>query len=300
VGQRIGQYKPGKGCHIKTSEVSEVWNIKHKQTKPAMSQADAAYIMLSTTSNDAICIASISVQGQVVSSNFFGDIGYKCGMSWFLSDRNVADYTKPRCVWLDADHTNKINARALSFHLQDMVPKDDKLAQYKQNSDTLCKSTPRFSFWGNLLPDGVIPFFEPPLRYTGENGADVDLKRVLDDPLHPYNKGKYVRRRNAPKARREESKGSNHDVTKLIVSESDDVKEVCEHPNSYGWDIVSKKQSLFCCMEHKQLYPLCTPAITDKCFDLDARTLRGVTDMHPEEAKHMRFGRSYNSTRYWK
>lgn len=98
-----------------------------------------------------------------------------------------------------------------------------------------------------------------------------------------------MRKRKTNRPKREENKGSNHEITQLIVSENDDVREVCEHPNSYGWDVVSKKQSLFYCVEHKQLYPLCTPAITDNCFDLDAKTLRGVTDMHPEDAKDMRF-----------
>lgn len=265
-----------------------------------MSQADPYYVMLSTMSNDAICISAISVMGQKIQGNFFGDIGFKCGMSWFPSDNAIgSDFQKPRCVWLDADHSTKINARAVSFHLNDMNPNQDKMEQYNQNMDTLCKSTPRFSFWGDLLPNAIVPFFNPPLKYTGDNGADVDIKKVLDDPKHPYDKGKPMRKRHT-KARREENKGSNHDVTKLIISESDDVKEVCEHPNSYGWDIVSKKQSLFCCMQHKQLYPLCTQAIKDKCFDLEAKSLRGAPDMHPEEEKHMRFGRSYNSTRYWK
>jgi hypothetical protein len=268
-----------------------------------MSQADPYYVMLSTMSDNAICITAISVVGQKIQGNFVGDIGYKCGMSWFPSDNAIgSDFTKPRCVWLDANHSYGLNARAISFHLNDLVPNADKTAQYQENIDTLCKSTPRFSFWGDLLPDGIPPFFKPQLKYTGDNGADVDLKKVLDDPKHPYNKGKSMRRlaeKQQPK-RRENTKGANHDITQLIVSESDDVKEICEHPRSYGWDIVSKKQSLFCCMEHKQLYPLCTPAIKDKCFDLDAKTLRGVADMHPEEEKHLRFGRSYNSTRYWK
>ncbi|KAH4039405.1 hypothetical protein HBI95_033940 [Parastagonospora nodorum] len=300
-GQRIGQYKPGKKCKIRTGDLSEIWNVKHKQTKPSMSQADPYYVMLSTMSDNAICISAISVVGQKIQGNFYGDLGFRCGMSWFLSDNAIgSDFTKPRCVWLDADHTNKINARAVSFHLNDLVANPDKQEQYKAQPDTICKSTPRFSFWGDMLPDGIPPFFNPRLQYTGENGADVDISKVIDDPNHPYNKGPPTRKRRSTKAKREENKGSNHDITQLIISENDDIREVCEHPNSYGWDIVSKKQSLFCCMEHKQLYPLCTPDFKDKCFDLKAKTLRGVADMHPEEEKHMRFGRSYNSTRYWK
>lgn len=275
--------------------------IDHKQTVPANSQADPYYVMLSTLSNDAICIASIAVTGAKIQGNFFGDTGYMCGMSWFPSDNAIgSDFTKPRCVWLDADHTNKINARAVSFHLNDMQPDSDKMAEYQQNQDTLCKSSPRFSFWGNLLPDGIPPFFSPPLKYTGDNGADVDITKVIDDPKHPVDKGKYLRRRTAH-VRGLTKRGSNHDTTRLIISDqNDDVKEVCEHPNSYGWDIVSTKQGVFCDMEHKQLYPLCSQTITNKCFDLDAKTLRGGLDARDEEAQYMRYGRSYDKTSHWK
>jgi hypothetical protein len=282
--------------------VSPVFNIPHKQTEPSMSQADPYYVMLSTMSNDAICISVISVMGQKIQGTFFGDTGYMCGMSWFPSDNAIgSDYSKPRCAWLDADHSAQINARAVSFHLNDMQPEPQKLAQYDENQDTLCKSSPRFSFWGNLLPDGVPPFFNPPLKYTGDNGADVDITKVLDDPENPVDKGKFLRRRRTANARRSQQRGSNHDTTRLIISDqNDNVREVCEHPNSYGWDIVSSKQGLFCCMEHKQLYPLCSASVTNKCFDLDVKTLRGGSDIHVEEANHMRFGRLYNTTTHWK
>ncbi len=46
-----------------------------------------------------------------------------------------------------------------------------------------------------------------------------------------------------------------------------------EHPNSYGWDIASTYQGLYCDMGHKQLYVLCTSAIKDNCFDLATKNL---------------------------
>jgi hypothetical protein len=49
----------------------------------------------------------------------------------------------------------------------------------------MCRSTARFSYWGDLLPDSRIPFFNPKLEYeidseNGGLGRDKDLFRVLD------------------------------------------------------------------------------------------------------------------------
>ncbi|KAG6008017.1 hypothetical protein E4U43_000231 [Claviceps pusilla] len=53
--------------------------------------------------------------------------GSTCGQSWFLSQNQVgSNFQKPKCVWLEADHINKINARALTFHLSDKAPSTDR------------------------------------------------------------------------------------------------------------------------------------------------------------------------------
>lgn len=264
--------------------------------------------MVSQLSDDAICVAAITVANNKISGSFFGDTGFKCGQSWFPSDNRIgSDFWKPKCVWLDGNHDNGINARALSFHLNDMQPNDEKMEQYYNNIDTLCKSTPRFSFWGNLLPDGRIPFFNPKLEYKDDNGADVDISKVLDNPNKPYDKSVYMYQgeKKSSRARstnaRRISHGSNHDPSHLIVSDQGtDVREVCEHPNSYGWDIVSTTQGLFCDMEHKQLYPLCNNDIIANCFSLNATTLIGGPQTRNEGTPNLRFDRSYNTTSYWK
>jgi hypothetical protein len=181
--------------------------------------------------------------------------------------------------------------------------------EYNANKDALCKSTPRFSFWGNLLPDGVIPFFKPLLQYNGDNGADVDISKVLDDPNHPYDKSVYLNqgenkpvKHRTPRTNRKSVRGANHNPDHLIISDqlSTSAKEVCDHPNSYGWDIVSTREALFCDMEHKQLYPLCCQQITKNCFDLHKRTLRGGLQTRNEDVEKLRFGRSYKTTAHWK
>ncbi|MBE3050413.1 hypothetical protein IMZ48_49550 [Candidatus Bathyarchaeota archaeon] len=116
-----------------------------------------------------------------------GDIGYQCGMSWGLSQRDIGEkHTRPKCVWLDNDGTNDINAQAMSFHIPDMVANPDRLTQYNENPNSLCKSTPRFSFWGDLLPDSQIPIFIPELEYEKDSSkwtGKIDTPPYL--PLPP-------------------------------------------------------------------------------------------------------------------
>jgi hypothetical protein len=265
--------------------------------------------MISQLSDNAICVAGVMVANNKISGAFYGDTGYKCGQTWFASSNRIgAEFETPRCVWLDANHDNGINARALSFHLNDMAGNQGKLKQYDENLDSLCKSTPRFSFWGNLLPDSVIPFFNPPLKYKDGNGADEDLSKVLDDPAHPWDKSVFLSPAKVNAKHKRRSKvvkrgSSNKDKSHLIVTEQNtNVTEICESETSYGWDIVSTSQNLFCDMEHKQLYPLCNQTITTKCFDLDNKTLIGAPGLNPRdvEVQKLRFGRSYNTTNTWK
>ncbi|TRX93459.1 hypothetical protein FHL15_005734 [Xylaria flabelliformis] len=306
-GNRIGQFHPDGDEKIGNGDVKTI-TIDHSQTVPKYSQADPYYVLVSQLSDDATCIAAITVANSKISGAFYGDTGYKCGQSWFASDNRIgSDFWKPKCVWLDANHDNGINARALSFHLNDMQANDAKLDEYYENLDALCKSTPRFSFWGNLLPDGIIPFFNPKLEYKDDNGADVDLSKVLDDPNHPFDKSVYLHQgeKKASRARsaktRRTPRGANHDPSHLIISDQDtDVREICNHPNSYGWDIVSTQQGVFCDMEHKQLYPLCGGGIASNCFSLNSTTLIGEqTIARDESAMKLRFGRSYNTTAHW-
>ncbi|KAK6833407.1 Cytochrome c oxidase assembly protein COX19 [Apiospora arundinis] len=312
-GKRIGQYHAGSKDKIGDGEVKTI-TVEHNEN--GNKQADPYYIMLSNLENDALCIAAITVANQKISGTFYGDTGYTCGQSWFLSDNAIgSNFQKPKCVWIDADHSNKINARALSFHLNDMAPSTDKMAQYHDKSETLCQSTPRFSFWGNLLPDGIIPFFKPQLEYkddssNGGQGADKDPAKVVDKP-NQYDKGVYLHqgekktKRSSPqKYRRGATASANHDPSHLIVtSDKDhDVREVCSHANSYGWDIASTAQQVYCDMEHKQLYPLCAAkGPNDNCFDLQTKAIvpKGGVHARAEHAAAVP-GKNYTSFAQWK
>ncbi|KAK2599123.1 hypothetical protein QQS21_005384 [Conoideocrella luteorostrata] len=311
-GNRIGQYHAGKKEKIGDGDVKTIL-VTHSQNNNK--QADPYYVMLSNFENDAICIAAVNVANQKISGTFFGDTGYMCGQDWFLSDNKIgSNFQKPKCVWLDGDHTNDINARALSFHLNDLAPSADKLAQYQAMPKTICQSTPRFSFWGNLLPDGIIPFFKPKLEYKDDSansgeGADKDPERVVDKE-NQYNKGVYLHQgeklklKTRKNSRQSNSNGSNHNPEHLIITdhEEDDVRLVCEHPNSYGWDIVSTVLNLYCDMVHKQLYNVCNgKEFKDYCFDLNTKTIipkKGAQAR--DEFAQIVPSKSYTSHAHWK
>lgn len=295
-GKRLGQVNPGSKQKISQNNDPKEGRIEVKYNQNGGDYEDPGYIMLSQQEGDAICIASIQVSNGAISSTFYGDTGYSCGQSWFYSSREFGDkLVMPKCVWLDGDHTNGINAKALSWHLNDLVPTDDKIEMFNSNPDYLCKSTPRFSFWGDLLPDSMIPFFQPKLEYnrdsvSGGQGADKNPDRALDKKVYDksvqmYQGGSAKREERTAtrpdvRARNLKRRGNNHNPSHLIVSEKHghSARELCEHPNSYGYDFVSTTDGGYCDMETKRFYPVCDHVndVTHTCFDVERRALVGT------------------------
>ncbi|RYP77011.1 hypothetical protein DL769_003496 [Monosporascus sp. CRB-8-3] len=296
-GERLGQVNPGNEAKIDQNNDPIHGRIEVKHNQNGGGYDDPGYILLSQHEHDAICIASVQVSNGAISSTFYGDTGYACGQSWFYSSREFGtDYVKPKCVWLDGDHTNGINAKAISWHINDMIPANDKIEMFNSNPNYLCGSTPRFSFWGDLLPDSLIPFFKPKLEYntdsvSGGQGADKDPDRALDKRTYDKSVQMYQggsakrepeRTASRPDVRRRNLKrrGHNHDPSHLVVSEKRDhsARELCEHPNSYGYDFVSTLEGGYCDMETKRYYPLCDPDLNvhHTCFDVERRSLVGA------------------------
>ncbi|PKS08638.1 hypothetical protein jhhlp_005025 [Lomentospora prolificans] len=304
-GERVGQHgslgKEGDGAN-------PVYHISHNQGHSGSAQAE--YMMMSNIDDDAICISAVYVTDDRVSTAFFGDLPKMCGMSWGHSNRAIGDAQQiPDCFWLDNDGTNGINAQALSVHLRDMVANTDRIAQYNERIDSLCGSTPRFSFWGDLLPDSLIPMFDPPLDYekdsgNGGIGRDKDIDRVLDKQtfdksVSMYRGPQFVKRQpltntsaipgvagvsipdfmlkrrgtsSGPSARRKRSQRMSE---RLIVTPhaKHSAVELCNSETSWGPDEVSLTERMFCDMETKSLYPLCKNGIEENCFDLEKKFL---------------------------
>ncbi|KAI0410605.1 hypothetical protein F5X98DRAFT_368690 [Xylaria grammica] len=326
-GNRLGQYHRT-SRHIDEGS-SEVINIDHDQFSDGAQQA--TYIMLSNPDADAVCISAIYITDTRVNTVMFGDVGHLCGMSWSISQRDIGDsHMRPKCVWLDGDGSEGINAQAMSFHLPDLVANTDRLKQYQERPDTLWNSSPRFSFWGDLAPDSEIPIFDPPLQYeidssNGGIGADTDIDRVLDKPgqfdksVTLYQGGaaknrrseggvpekpgsaRLNRRRGAKKAKR------NPKPNTLIVTPyaEHSARELCESDTSRGPDTVSLDERLFCDMETKSLFPLCEDGgFNTFCFDLENKRLvlhGNLTTVQTPHAQSLDIDaiKEYGSTSYW-
>lgn len=312
-GNRIGQWHPSGNDDKVWQDSQRVITVDHNQN--GGKDADPLYVMLSQLDTDAVCISAIQVSNGIISGSFYGDTGFTCGQSWFYSTRAMGDsFITPKCVWLDADHTNDINARAVSFHVNDLIPATDKLDEYSANTDYLCKSSPRFSFWGNLLPNGIPPFFDPPLQYqidsvSGGQGADVDPDLVIDKVT--YDKSVYMyqgepkssKRASRPdKPRSTNRDGYNPDPSHLVITQQvgHSAKELCEHPNSYGPDLVSLNDGLYCDMVDKTLYNLCDKRITSNCFDLGNRRLVGLLNARGESSTAGVRQKLYENVAEWK
>ncbi|KAL0942878.1 uncharacterized protein CTRU02_200764 [Colletotrichum truncatum] len=320
-----GPVKIGKGGH-KTQVIQQTLNGRKDE--------DPGYIMLSAD-EDAICIAMIQVSNGRHSSVFFGDTGYVCGQTWYYSSIRMSEqhinFLAPvdsllnsRCAWLDADHSGEINARAMSYHLRDMIPSNDKLALYNlADHKYLCGSTRRFAWWKNLRPNGKIPFFNPPLEYIADSedrrkeGADKFPTLALDD-IH-YNRDVYIEQGESPdvakyyekhpyatnrkkrnaKLQLSKRQGSNMDTERIIVTEipGQTAREICEDPNSAGYDIASYVDMKYCDLSERKLYDLCSGTITSNCFDANSTAFVGVINARGENSAPLK---EYKERSHWK
>ncbi|PGH00123.1 hypothetical protein AJ79_08306 [Helicocarpus griseus UAMH5409] len=86
--------------------------------------------------NGAVCVSWLTLKNRdgAADAAWTGDVGYACGHSWNwgnqVAGRNkeTGEPFKPRCTWLDADHTNNIDTAGM---------KVDFFAYGEQLSDTV-------------------------------------------------------------------------------------------------------------------------------------------------------------------
>ncbi|KAF6782738.1 hypothetical protein CSOJ01_15969 [Colletotrichum sojae] len=324
AGNRIGKYLPSDEKFKVEQNSQRTMIINHHDNNRR--EADTGYIMLSQ-GKDAICIAMLQVSNGQFTAAFYGDTGANCGMSWYHSRRKFgAEILSSKCVWIDEDHSNGINARAMSFHVKDMLPSNDKMRLYeKDNNKYICRSTPRFAFWKNLEPGSDIPIFNPPLQYhedskaIGYEGADKDPDRALDKDgeydrnVATYTRPKWTReaaeafqgrtyRRNNNRpdvARLSKRQNSNINPDHIVVTEIDGqtAREICEHPNSIGYDIASYVDMKYCDLSERKLYDFCNATITHNCWDANSTTLVGAINARGEESGPRK---SYKTKSHWK
>ena len=290
-GNRIGQYHGNRNGHIDANSSSTI-TVEHNQN--GHKEATAEYISVVMNEKDSLCISAVVMSGNMVQWTWLGEVAKYCGAQWYPSSRIVgSDTNPPACAWIDQDHSKGGKAQGFSLHMPDFAANDARIQQYVENPDSLCKSSPRMTFWPAIVPDAIPPFFNPPLHYTNPGakgddpeselaavgGADVDAQKVIDRKTNSYPDAHRKKdKRNRP-ARRD---NSNLREDHLVISDhlSHSAKEVCEDPKSVGWDFVSTSEGVFCDLSAREWWPLCSEAVNYDCFDLDKKTMRGNEKGH--------------------
>ncbi|KAL8789582.1 MAG: hypothetical protein Q9195_006759 [Heterodermia aff. obscurata] len=275
-GHRIGQYKGSANGHYKAGTANDVI-VKNNQN--GNKKASPHYLSLVAFEHDGICVSMVAVSGNGVNWGWTGDLAKMCGNAdWYPSSYILGDGTStPSCIWIDSDHTNGIHGAGFSLHMPDFAATDGRRDQLSNNLDTNCKSAPRMTFWYDILPDDEIPFFNPPLNYT-ENGADKDPQKVITRQSDLYPSDPKLRKRSRHLIKRDSNLKPEHLVISDLPSHS--AKEVCEDPNSLGWDFVSTVEGTYCDISAREWWYLCSDEMPTGCFDLERQEMRGNAPGH--------------------
>lgn len=296
-GARISQYKGDENGHICTGET---WQTTVDNYQNGMSPANPTYVSVVMQEDDAICVAVISLSGNGQQWTWTGDMAYTCKAQWMESSYTLPGSNTPlRCAWLDADHTHDIIAKGLSLHIRDFTADPGLVTQHKDNTDRLCKNSARMTFWPDTQSDAVIPIFNPPLEYTrntNENNPDPaapDMSGGLKEPDFGKDRGNRAypdgtdlkhwsierKKRHTKDLKGRRSAWKRLSET-LVVSHfpSHSAREVCEDPMSLSPDFVSVQEALFCDMTLRRLWPICSPTLTEDCFNIPELMIKAKKD----------------------
>jgi hypothetical protein len=162
----------------------------------------------------------------------------KVHLSFFGSYLTNIFSSKPRCTWIDNDHTNGIKAGMLFIHFPSF--------------------TDRYSEGGDKRDYCRYPALR---AYTQNTGGSQIFKRheiggALGEP------GQKVKR--AVDTRIVVTSDPSHNATSL-----------CESETSRGPDLVSLAEKVYCNMETRKTLPLCAQEeISTDCFDVESKQER--------------------------
>jgi hypothetical protein len=271
MGRNIGETRGSKKSKIVDGGYKD---ITVKAVK-GMETVQAQYVSISKGGNDALCVAYISLTWPDGSNKaWYGDVGSECGGHWYNSQTIVGDTNyQPRCTWIDGDGSNGITTQGMGIHITDFTATEERIAAYKKDKDTMCKSKPRFRLYDKLSSDMFLPYFNPPLQYS-DKLVDKDRSKVMVDgastgKLPPKNKKRSPREKRALLSKRYVFPG------KLVTSKQNahSARALCESKSSLGPDFVSLHERLFCDMDLKQLWPLCGKGIASGCFNTTTHTM---------------------------
>ncbi|OLN86356.1 hypothetical protein CCHL11_06350 [Colletotrichum chlorophyti] len=202
----------------------------------------------------------------------------------------------------------------MSFRPRDMLPTEGKLALYNKDNKYLCKKSPRFSLWRRILSAGVVPVFLPPLEYNRDEDGRQGAEKKPDDSFDtiPYDKEIFVEQGETPRGyrrsmgpqteRRSKRLGSNVNPEHIVITHiaGQTAKEICDDPNSMGYDIASYVDMKFCDLSERKLYYLCSDRITSNCFDVDNTVFRERAVKARGEKSATGPKKAYKSKDLWK
>ncbi|EGD93027.1 hypothetical protein TESG_00584 [Trichophyton tonsurans CBS 112818] len=238
IGTFVGiTVDPGK---VKNGNVGEI-HVEH--------QSQGVYSLFSAN-DDAICVAWVTTTftddrgGNKYAVS--GDIGQACGAPWYPSNlhsdikvKDTGEFHQPTCFWIDKNGDQPMTG----FQVYWPAFAERKYSVDDTDAAKLC------------------------------NGIDFGLRNEKDPRTITYRtktkRSMPIRSRGFGPSRPEWAK------SELVISDSEfhSAEKLCISDTSMGPDFVHTGEGLFCDMDAKTLYPLCT-GIEEKgadCFDLNAQ-----------------------------
>ena len=217
--------------------------------------------------NDGLCIPYITqTWSDGTERGWLGDIGHLCNQSWYHSNIIVGDEGhKPKCTWIDKDHSNGIENSALQLHMEDFVQTSETNRTLKEPSyychlpAMLFKHDHTYKIGKNTWRRMWIFVYNTakgrmPWYYTVWNGPEKGQYEIFG-----FEQG--IKKRTV-------GHGFKHIISSRHQTQS--AKELCESDSSDGPDFVSLHEKIFCDMNSKEAHPICDDKEDSvDCFHLD-------------------------------
>ena len=286
-------------------------------------QAPAEYISVTNGGDDAICVAYVSVTEPTGTKRLFmGETGFTCNIDWFHSTALIGTQ-RPKCIWIDRDHSNGLRFQGMGIHLPSFSNSNDPTAgqglaaEYQNDTDTMCKSPPRFKMYESINTEDPILFFFPPFTEDSFNddGSDKDISKIINNPGRktdingdlanqacensgcPHIIGQIDQNPNTNKRQAKAPWASDQ----LIVSHYDEhsAMELCNSEYSRGPDFVSKTEMKYCDMDTKTAWDVCSSSSATCCFDLDTQRMRPCNYGAHIKARTIVPNKTYNKVNHW-
>lgn len=193
-----------------------------------------------------------------------------------------ASYT-PNCMWLrgrsNFAQDGSTEFKGMGIHIPDFMASQADIAKfYTKNMDLLCASRARFWLYDELTQDDNIPYFSPAIKavdyYVNHSQPFPDtwkIQPVAPEPDPPFISTKARRNIGGTSTKNAMSMPGTLIITPLPHQ---DVVLLCKDKFSAGPDFVSLVNKIFCDMDNKRAYPLCTGSDEEICFDLEIKALR--------------------------